>query len=71
MQRLFPPSSAFNRFTAWSVVPEPAKKSKINAFFLLFTKNRNTSCTAYTDLGNENLLPIIPVNNLLPNSVAS
>ena len=31
---LFPPSSLFNSMTAWAVVPEPAKKSKIIAEFL-------------------------------------
>ena len=38
MQRRSPPSSAFKRLTAWSVVPEPAKKSTIRALGLPATK---------------------------------
>ena len=37
IQRLEPLSSAFNRFTAFNVVPLPAKKSSINAFLLSLT----------------------------------
>ena len=57
-----PPSSALRRFTAWSVVPEPAKKSIISAFGLLATKNLIVSWTAYNDLGKVNLLD--PKNSL-------
>ena len=37
IQRLEPLSSAFNRLTAFNVVPLPAKKSSINAFLLSLT----------------------------------
>ena len=46
-----PLSSAFNRFTACNVVPEPAKKSTTIASFLSPMKNHKASLTEYNDLG--------------------
>lgn len=72
MQRRCPPSSAFKRLTAWSVVPEPAKKSIIRASGFEATKKRIASCSAYSDFGNENLeFPMILAIRFVPFAVAS
>ena len=57
MQRRCPPSSAFRRLTAWSVVPEPAKKSTMSALGLLARITLSESLTAYKDFGYGKFLP--------------
>lgn len=49
-----PSSSKLMRFTAFNVVPDPAKKSNINAFLLFLTTALIASLTEYIDFGNGN-----------------